>query len=59
MTTHNTTDSKQLRLAVGSLLDIVKELVIALQNGDKPDEVFVDVTVEVIQQHRKDLGFHD
>jgi hypothetical protein len=52
-------DDDSLRLAVGSLLDIVSELVIALEQGNKPDAGFTDTVVETIKRHKLELGFHD
>jgi hypothetical protein len=50
---------ESLRLAVGSLLDIVSELVLALELGHRPDASFVEVTVDAIQKHKKDLDFYE
>lgn len=46
-------DTKSLRLAVGSLLDIVAELA-EVAGGD---EAWKETVREVIEQHRIELGF--
>jgi hypothetical protein len=46
-----------LRLAIGSLLDIIAELVVALEQGHKPDKAYTDTVTAVIKNHKRELGF--
>lgn len=48
-----------LRLAIGSLLDVVLELVIAMEQGNKPDQPWTDTVVEVIKGHKRELRFYE
>jgi hypothetical protein len=52
-------DARELRLAVGSLLDIVSELVVAMEQGIKPEPAFVDLVTDTIRDHKIKLGFTD
>jgi hypothetical protein len=48
---------KALREAVGSLLDVVEELAVAAECGQKPEQAWVDLVRATVLQHRRELGF--
>jgi hypothetical protein len=50
---------RELRLAVGSLLTLNQELVAALLQHNIADAPFADMTHEVLQTHKRSLGFRE
>lgn len=50
---------RQLRLAVGSLLDLNRELLIAFEQKDIIESGFVEMTLAVFKEHKLGLGFRE
>lgn len=49
-------DVAELRRAVASILDVVEEMAVAAELGEKPDQEWVSVVQNVFGEHRKALG---
>jgi len=50
-------DKEEMRLALGSLIDMFDELIMAMYEGTKPDQEWVTLAQKVLDDHRANLGF--
>jgi hypothetical protein len=47
---------QELKFAVGSILDILSEMVVAAHRGEQPDTEWTHITVETLKGHKEKLG---
>ena len=56
MTERVEVELKEIRLAVGSLIDILEELMVGIEQGLTPEHEWTTVVLDSLRHHRLQLG---